>query len=290
MAVHVGLSLMIDDEYRAAVLPLFEAGLVDALEWSFDQAWGSRSTPPWIDALLDHYAAAGRLWGHGVTGSPGSADAPAYLERWREHLRQEAGRRSLCGVSEHLGFIAAGGCDGGAPLPLVDGEGARVVLRRNLEAIRAIMGCPVGLENLALAFDRAATWEQGPMLRDVLDATDGYLVLDLHNLWCQIANFDLDADALLASYPLARVRCMHVSGGRWWTAPDGSSVRRDTHDGAVPEQVLALLDRALPRCDALEVVVLERLGDTLREPSDADTLRGEFLALRERVEGAVHRG
>lgn len=290
MTVHVGLSLMLDDEYRAAVLPLFEAGLVDALEWSFDQAWGSRETPSWIDALLDHYAAANRLWGHGVTGSPGSARAPAHTHAWRECLQREAGRRPLCGVSEHLGFVAADDLDAGAPLPMVDGDGARAVLRRNLEAIAAIMQCPVGLENLALAFDRASVWEQGPMLRDVLDATSGYLVLDLHNLWCQIANFDLDADALLASYPLARVRCIHVSGGRWWTAPDGSPVRRDTHDGAVPDEVLALLDRALPRCPAVEVVVLERLGDTLHTPGDAEALQREFTNLRARVEGAVHRG
>jgi uncharacterized protein (UPF0276 family) len=288
MTVHIGVSLMLEDEYRAAVLPAFEAGIVDAIEWSFDQAWGRRTTPAWIEALLDHYAAAGRLWGHGVSGSPGSAEATMHHDAWRECLRAEVGRRVLRGVSEHVGFIAAGGLDAGAPLPMIDGDGARAVLSRNLAAIAAIARCPVGLENLALAFDRASVWEQGPMLRDVLAATDGYLVLDLHNLWCQIANFGVDARALLESYPLSRVRCIHVSGGSWWTAIDGTSVRRDTHDDAVPDEVLALLDDALPRCDALEVVILERLGGTLAREEDRALLCRELESLHARVHGARH--
>lgn len=38
--VHVGLSLMIEEPFRRAVLPLFEDGLVDALEHGFEIGWG----------------------------------------------------------------------------------------------------------------------------------------------------------------------------------------------------------------------------------------------------------
>lgn len=284
MAIHVGLSLMPDDGWRAAVLPLFDAGAVDALEWSFDQCWGSQGTPGWAAMLLDHYAAAGRLWGHGVSFSGGSVDAADRHARWLEGLAHEVTLRPLRGVSEHLGFMIAGAHDIGAPLPLPDGPGARAVLRRRLQALADTAGVPVGLENLALALDADEPWQQGPLLADVLAATDGYLVLDLHNLWCQIANYDLDGAALLASYPLARARVIHIAGGSWWSPPGSDArFRRDTHDGAVPDEVFALLAAAVPRCPALEVVVLERLGDSLRTDDDAVRLREDFAAVRATV-------
>lgn len=289
MAVHVGLSLMRDDAYREAVLPLLEQGVVDALEWSFDQGWGTDELPQWIPPLLDHYAGAGRLWGHGVTFSAGSVDGESRHSAWLDRLAREVALRPLRGVSEHVGFMVAGALDAGAPLPLVDGEGARAVLRRNLARLAAVARVPVGLENLALALDADEPWQQGPLLAEVLAHVDGYLVLDLHNLWCQIANFGLDADALLATYPLERVRCMHVAGGSWWPATTDAATgfRRDTHDHAVPAEVLSLLSRALPRCPATELVVLERLGNTLSE-LEAEGLRRDFFAVRERVEAADH--
>ncbi len=68
---------MLQADFRAAALPLFEAGAIEALEWSFDIEWsradcGLEPLPPWAGELLDHYAAADRLFGHGVTFSPGS--------------------------------------------------------------------------------------------------------------------------------------------------------------------------------------------------------------------------
>lgn len=281
--VHVGLSLMLDDAYRSAVLPLFEDGTVDAIEWSFDQGWGARGVPDWVPPLLDLYAQSGRLWGHGVTFSAASSDGEPRHTQWLERLRDEIELRPLRGVSEHFGFMIAGTRDAGAPLPPGFGDGTRDVLVRNLARLRAVTGVPVGLENLALALDADEPWQQGPLLRDVLDTAGGYLVLDLHNLWCQIANYDLDAAQLLATYPLRRVRCMHVAGGRWWDVPGGGRFRRDTHDGAVPNEVLDLLTLALPMCPSVEVVVLERIGDTVAEPADAELLRADFMAVRERV-------
>jgi uncharacterized protein (UPF0276 family) len=283
MTVHVGLSLMPTDAYRSAVLPLFEDGIVDAIEWSFDQGWGARGVPVWATPLLDLYAQSGRLWGHGVTYSAGSVDGEPQHSQWLDRLREEIELRPLRGVSEHFGFMVASDRNAGAPLPPGFGVGTRDVLVRNLSRLRDVASVQVGLENLALALCRDECWLQGPLLADVLAAVDGYLVLDLHNLWCQIANYDLDATALLATYPLDRVRCMHVAGGRWWDVPGGGRFRRDTHDGAVPGEVMELLGRALPLCPAVECVVLERIGDTVADAGDAEALRRDFIAIRERV-------
>jgi hypothetical protein len=277
---------MLEPAHRDAVLPLFERGLVDAIEWSFDHGWAEGGEPAWASALLDHYAAHDRLWGHGVAASPGSAEPEPRQSQWLARFAEDIARRSVRGVSEHFGFMVAGGRDGGAPLPLPAGPGAVAVLVRALRRIAAIARVPVGLENLALALHERDVWEQGPLLDAVLAEVDGYLVLDLHNVWCQAVNFGIDVDALVATYPLARVRCIHVSGGSWWTMPGTDvALRRDTHDGDVPPEVLALLARVWPRCPALECVFLERLGDTIADAGAADRVRADFERLHEIVGG-----
>lgn len=283
MTAWLALSLMPDDGWRRAALPLFERGWIDALEWSFDAIW-DRTPPPWLPPLLEHYADAGRLWAHGVSYSPGSVDGGTRHDDWLARLAGERTIAGARGISEHVGFMVAGSLDAGAPLPLCDGAAAREVLIANLARMAEITGMPVGLENLALALHPDDVWRQGDLVAAVLDAVDGYYVLDLHNLWCQLVNFGLDVDDVLATQPLARVTCVHLSGGSWWTPPGaGQAVRRDTHDGAVPLDVLELLSRVLPRLPALEVVVLERLGDTVRDDRDAAALEADVLAIRQRL-------
>ena len=77
--MHVGLSLMVEADYRDAALPLFEAGVVDVLEWSCDMVWSRGGPPEWAAGLLAFFAEQGRLYGHGVTFSPLSASAAARL-------------------------------------------------------------------------------------------------------------------------------------------------------------------------------------------------------------------
>lgn len=289
--IHVGLSLMIEDPFRLAVLPLFEAGLVDALEHSFEIGWGPHALPEWAESLLDWYAEAGRLWGHGVTMSPFSVEAPRRVA-WLDRVAEACRRRAYVGVSEHFGFMVAGALDGGAPLPVPPVPASVRVGVAALQRLAAATGTPVGLENLALALGEADVRGQGALVHEVLAAVDGYMVLDLHNLHCQAINYGLDPLALLETYPLARVRCIHVSGGSWSEPRAGGRARRfrrDTHDDDVPAAVHELLVRALPRCPALELVVLERIGDTIRGDDAAARLRDDFERVRAAVEGAAAR-
>lgn len=287
MTAWLALSLMPDDGWRRAALPLFEQGLVDALEWSFDAVW-DRVPPRWLPPLVEHYAAADRLWAHGVSFSPGSVDGTTRHDAWLARLAADRTIAGARGISEHLGFMVAGPHDAGAPLPLTDGAAAREVSTANLMRLAQTTGMAVGLENLALALHPDDVWRQGDLIAAVLAAVDGYYVLDLHNLWCQLVNFGLDAADVLANHPLARVTCVHLSGGSWWTPPGATTaVRRDTHDGAVPQPLLELFSRVLPWLPALEVVVLERLGDTLRDERDAAGFEADVLAIRERLAHAT---
>jgi uncharacterized protein (UPF0276 family) len=281
VAPRVGLNLQLDDAFREAAYPLLEAGLVDALEWSFDMGWGPAGVPDWARALLDHYANEGRLLGHGVSYSAGSARFEPRQERWLASLREELRRRPLVHVSEHFGFMTAGPFGDGPPLPVPRCPAALRSGRDRLRRLADVVGAPIGLENLAFAFSASEVREQGAFLEELLAPGDGFLVLDLHNLYCQSANSGIPALELLASYPLARVRELHLSGGSWsQPATDPRPFRRDTHDGPIPDPVLELLAPALALCPGVHSVIVERLGHTL-SPEQSEAFRADFRRVRE---------
>jgi len=282
--IHAALSVMDADVFAAAATPLLEAELVDALVWSPDVGFG-RTLPEWCDALLDHYAGAGRLSAHGVGYSPFSAALTARQKAWLDQLATEVTRRRYVRLSEHVGFSTAGPFVKGAPMPPPFCDAAIDAARTNLARLAdASRGLALGLENLALAFSPLDVDAQGPLLHELTKASSDFVVLDLHNLHCQAVNFGRDSLALLASYPLARVKEIHVAGGRWSypiTDPERRAFRRDTHDGAVPDRVFALLDVALAHCPAVEMVVLEALPVSLGSEPARERFRADFRRMRE---------
>ncbi|MCC6672286.1 MAG: DUF692 family protein [Planctomycetes bacterium] len=288
MDVRVGLAWMPEPEFTAAVLPLLAAGEVGALEWSFDTLPDGHDEDPALTGLLDAFAAQERLYLHGVTFNTFGGRLDARSRRWLERLRSACARRRVRHVSEHFGFLRAGGWRDGPPLPVPTDACALDLGRERLRLLRDAACCPVGIENLAFAFARDEARRQGAFLDDLLAPVDGFLLLDLHNLHCQAANFGMDPEELLASYPLHRVREIHVSGGSWREGSHGP-VRRDTHDGTVPSAVLDLLAIALPHCPRLEVVILERLGASLPDRAAQLAFASEYRGLAARIaEARVH--
>lgn len=271
---------MLEDDVRLASAPLFAEGSVDVLEWSFDTAW-TRTMPKWADALLDLYASEGRLLGHGVHFSPLSAAWESRQERWLDRFAAEVARRRYRRISEHFGFMTAPPFTRGAPLPPPRSTATLAVGHDRLARLQTIATCPLGLENLALAWNRGEALAHGGFLESLLER-DGFLVLDVHNLHCQLVNFDIGVDEALDGFPLALVREIHVSGGSELPAWPNESlrVRCDTHDDRVPEPVFALLARALDRCPNVDAVIFERLGGTLRDDAAAEAFRSDFQRVR----------
>jgi uncharacterized protein (UPF0276 family) len=288
--------MLLEDDLRLAQAPLFAEGIVEAIEWTIDCELG-RATPPWVEPLLDHYAAAGALYGHGVHFSPLSAIFEPRQAVWLEQAKVALGKRRFQHVSEHFGFMTTPGMTRGVPLPVPYTKGALAVGRDRLARLREVTnGAPIGLENLALAMSRDDAMVHGEFLDALLEPHDGFLLLDLHNLYCQAHNFEVAFETLLDTIPLERVREIHVSGGSWHevSTPAGPRpFRRDTHDDDVPDEVFTLLELALPRCPGVEVVFLERLGGTLEDATDGQAYREDYrrlVALVTRVtgRGATH--
>lgn len=292
----VGLSLMLQDDFVRASLPLFESEEVEVLEWSFDVGWSLPALPAWSQELLDHYSRAGRLFGHGVAFSALSGEFTPRQAAWLDRFKIELQERHYVHVSEHFGFMTAGDFHRSAPLPVPLNDSSLRVGQERLRMLRQ-QGAPrVGLENLAFAFGRRDVLDQGRFLDKLLASVDGFLLLDLHNLYCQSCNFALPIEHLMDLYPLERVRELHVSGGSWSPVDPHhravhnatNQIRRDTHDGAVPDEVFAAVPMALARCPHVSAVILERLGGTFSSARDEAGFRDDFRRLRGIVENACY--
>lgn len=173
----------------------------------------------------------------------------------------------------------------GAPLPVPLNEHTLAIGHDRLQRLQQLAGIPVGIENLAFAFSAEQVQEQAEFLEKLIEPIDGFLILDLHNVWCQAVNFEIDAETLIRSYPLHKVKEIHLSGGSWSTVSSRDKpVRRDTHDEAVPKEVLRLLAYTLPLCPHTEAVILERLGNTLASAGEQQGFAEDYRAIRQMVE------
>ena len=276
MKPHLALSMMPEQPWLQAALPLLEAGVIDAIEWSFDCGWDGGEVPAWALELLDHFGAAERLYGHGVSYSMLTVEGPHHRE-WLEKFRAECSTRRYQHLTEHFGLMRTKNFHRGAPLP-VPYDAALVALAGNrLRELREIAGCPVGLENLALAFTVQDVWQHARVIGEILAPAEGFYLVDLHNLYCQAMNFGISLPELFESYPRDRICELHVSGGSWVESDIGGdkrTVRRDTHDEAVPEAIFELLPKVLPLLPELRVVTFEQLSAGLQ----SDGAKRQFVA------------
>jgi uncharacterized protein (UPF0276 family) len=154
--------------------------------------------------------------------------------------------------SEHLAFVRAGGVEIGhlaAPprtRATIDG------LRRNVLLARRITGAVPILENIATLIDPPLSdMSEGEFVREAIRACETSLLLDLHNLHANAANFGMMTD-LFHDLPVAYI---HLAGGRMWR---GRIL--DDHLHATPDPVFTLLGEVAAQRDEPLTVVLERDG------------------------------
>nr|WP_295866275.1 DUF692 family multinuclear iron-containing protein [uncultured Chitinophaga sp.] len=271
----------LDNNILAACLPLMEAARVEAIEWSFDALYAVENVPAWFEELLTAFSEENRLIGHGVFFSLFSGRWLPEQQQWLDHLKTVSRHYRFDHVTEHFGFMTGKDFHHGAPLNIPYTPATLDIGRDRLKRMQEACECPVGLENLAFSYSLEEVKKHGDFLNELLEPVNGFIILDLHNLYCQAHNFDLSFDALKALYPLHRVREIHISGGSWEAseAAPGKTVRRDTHDDAVPEEVFNYLDKAIDLCPSLKYVVLEQLGTGLATDESRSAFGNDFLRM-----------
>ncbi len=287
MKIHSTIACNLDTQVLSAALPLLQAERVAAIEWSFDTLYKFRSIPEWFTELLQAFGEADRLIGHGVYFSLFKGQWSAEQAAWLEQLQKLTQTFNFDHITEHFGFMTGADFHRGAPTSIPFNATTLAIGQDRLKRIAAAAQCPVGLENLAFAYSLDRVKEQGLFLDQLLDAVNGFIILDLHNLYCQVHNFDITFDELLACYPLQRVREIHISGGSWQAStvcPD-QQIRRDTHDEAVPTEVFQMLEQSMGQCPQLKYVVLEQLGTGLRDEAAQEQFQKDFLRMDDIVQG-----
>ena len=154
----------------------------------------------------------------------------------------------------------------------------------NLKQIKQIANVPVGLENLGFAFSRNDVVEQGAFLTALLEAIDGFLLLDIHNIYCHMINFNMSFEEVLDTLPLHRLKEIHVSGGAFRSIKyENKSIYCDSHDAAIPQELFSLLEKYLPRFPHVDAIIFERMGNTFLSQQDIDQFKDDFTILKSLV-------
>lgn len=163
--------------------------------------------------------------------------------------------------SEHLSFVRGGGAEIGhlAAAPrnnaTIDGT------LRNIEALTKHVGAKPVVENIAtLITPPCSTMPETTWLSSILNQSNTFMLLDLHNLLTNARNSGLDPFAMLDELPLERVRQIHLAGGIDIPAPGGGTRLLDDHVHDVPMIVFDLLEAVGKKTSNNLMVILERDG------------------------------
>lgn len=276
--IYPAISCNLDTHILQSALPLFDAGEIEAIEWSFDTLYQREHIPEWFNELLRTFSTEGRLIGHGVFFSLFSGQWKPEQSKWLRHLKKVSSDFRFDHVTEHFGFMTGADFHKGAPLSIPCTARTLALGQDRLQRIYEACQCPVGLENLAFSYSLEEVKRQGDFLSKLVEPVNGFIILDLHNLYCQLHNFNIGYSDIIGLFPLEKVREIHISGGSWETGtviPD-RPIRRDTHDDAVPEMVFELLESTIPRCPNLKFVVLEQMGNALHTPQSQELFQSDF--------------
>jgi uncharacterized protein (UPF0276 family) len=223
---------------------------------------------------------------HGLNFSVGTpvddTGEPDRIALWLEGLRDDQSAFGFSLISEHLGWTMAGGVPLVFPLPLPHtGEASDVVAAR-MNLLRSV-GPPVAFENWATTFVLDDAASEPEFFNEICRKADCGIMLDLHNVYTQCFNYNLDAAEYVGRLDLKRVLQIHLSGGSISDPSllkSGRTMRMDSHDGPVPEPVWSLLERVVPRSPNLMGIIVERLNGTFTA-AELPALTGELRRARE---------
>lgn len=284
----IGLSLMPEQDYLDASFQLFESGEVEIIEWSFDMCWGKK-IPQRCHDLLERYSTDNCLLGHGVSFSILTAKRTKRQEIWLQYLQKEMTQLNYQKISEHFGFLSTDTFIQGPPLSMPFIPELVEVGINNLQQIKQIAQIPIGLENLGFAFSRQDVIDQGKFITALLDAVDGFLLLDIHNIYCHMLNFNMSFEEILETLPFHRIKEMHISGGSFRDIRyENRTIYCDSHDSAIPEDLFLLLEKNLPHLLPIDALIFERMGNTFSNQYEISRFQDDFANLKSIVKKASY--
>jgi uncharacterized protein len=164
--------------------------------------------------------------------------------------------------SEHLAFIRAGGIEIGHLAAPPRSPASIDAAAANLYRAQATVGVKPFVENIATLIDPpASTLSECAWINGILSSSDCGLLLDLHNVLANGLNHGYDPLEFVRQIPPERIAAIHIAGGKFISAPDGTQRLLDDHFHDVPDPVFELLEETAARAPGPLTVILERDGD-----------------------------
>lgn len=159
-------------------------------------------------------------------------------------------------ISDHLSFVHLrehGERSAAAALPVPYDLESLELLTAKIEHIVRVSPVPFLVENPAYYFQYPdQDFTEARFLNELCARTGCGILLDLHNLICNVRNLGFDASRYLQELNGERVLEIHVAGGSemhgFWT---------DSHTGAVDPEVLELLPLVLDKARNVRSVTFE---------------------------------
>ncbi len=200
-----------------------------------------------LEDVCRHYPVAF----HGVSMNLGGTD-PIDQDYLRK-LKHLAARFQPLFVSDHLCWTRHGGHHLHDLLPLPYDEDVIDHVARRIDTVQETIGRQILIENLSsyVEFDWSAMpeWE---FLVAVAERANCLLLVDLNNIVVSAHNHGFDPMDYLDAIPATRVAQHHIAGHS-----ENNSLKIDTHDHPVSDNVWALYEAALNRFGPVPVC-LER--------------------------------
>ena len=249
-----------------------------------------------LEITVDHYIKGGEyarnairnlvdripLVLHGVGLSIGT-DAPldeGYLDGVAEAIED----LKVPSYSEHLAWTKVPGIDIANLLPVPKTRAVADVLIPKIEQLQARLPVPFSIENISYVFDFPdAEMTDAEFFNLLFRETGVGMLLDVENLFVNSRNHGIDPAAFLDQLPAGVVTGVHAAGGPLIHRPYlDAPFHADNHSHQVPEQALALLERALER-QRPQTVILERDNDF----EQGDELLADVARIRRQAQKAA---
>ena len=284
----IGFSLQPEAAFLGLLEPLLHEH-VDYFEIAPETTWRLGAAGEWVpngfhrEFLRIGAATRKPFVGHAVHGSFGTVDPRdrTRQQEWQRRIAADHAAFAFEWLTDHLGAAVLDQRAVALPIGLPMVPAMAAVVRERLVELQQVVP-DVGVENSVFYFLLGDWLDEPAFLADLLRAKRTHLLLDLHNLFTMAQNTGQDPEAWLARLDTSRVIEIHLSGGEMsqpqWL-PNGRTLRLDSHDHAVPEEVWRLFERWWRKCPNLRGVTLERMEGTVG-PDDVATVRDELVRIR----------
>ena len=182
-------------------------------------------------------------------------------------------------VSDHLSVSTLDGVYTNDLLPLPYTEESLALVCRHVDEIQAVLGRQILIENPSryIAYRHSSIGE-GAFVSEVALRTGCGVLLDVNNVYVTALNMGEDSLSALRAFPASVVKEVHLAGHD--TVVDaGETLRIDTHDRPVSDEVWALYQTAVAHLGARPTLIewddaLPELEVLLKEAAKAARMLG----------------